>query len=70
MKLTEDRENQLRGKYVARNGVICPFCNSDDLDPCGKYITNVEGNITQLVECLGCGKTWTDVYSLTGMEFD
>lgn len=50
--------------YVKRQGVICPYCESDLLE--GGAV-EIEGGLAfQEIFCLSCGKTWTDKYKLIG----
>ena len=62
-KLTSD-------EYVARHGVVCPFCKSKNIESQSgdnSYDADMK-SIT--VECLRCGKAWQDIYTLTGYEVD
>ena len=54
-------------KYLSRHGYICPYCNSGDLKALGRPSTD-DGRATQDVQCLDCGKIWTDVYTLSDIE--
>ena len=51
-------------EYAERRGLVCPVCESDDLEP-GAIETH-EGGAEQDMECCACGATWTDVLNLTG----
>ena len=55
-------------KYLKKTGVRCPYCNSGDLNTIGSLRSNKYGKATQDVQCLGCGKMWTDVYTLSDIE--
>ncbi len=54
-----------RAAYVVRGYGHCPFCKSDQLD--GESLTVELNKVTQPVGCSACGKTWTDVYTLTAI---
>lgn len=59
-------EDELKEKYLRTEGLLCPVCNSNDLETGSKnYDTRYHW---QSIECQGCGATWDDVYTLTGME--
>lgn len=51
-------------EYVAKLGVVCPFCGSHDIE--GGAV-EIDGGIAyQPVSCLECDSEWTDTYALTG----
>ena len=52
--------------YLDSGGVKCPYCDSEDISAGG--VNSEEGIATQSVECFSCWKTWTDIYTLTGVE--
>lgn len=57
----EERDN-----YVKRDCGRCPYCQSHDI--VGDSL-EVDGNqVTQGVSCSECERSWTDVYTLTGIE--
>ncbi len=44
----------------------CPYCGEHDNIMGGE--TNFDGNYATLeVECAGCEKTWSDLYTLSGV---
>lgn len=51
-------------EYVGANGVLCPFCRSDNLR--GDDITIEGGSCSQEIWCEDCGKGWWDAYELKG----
>lgn len=53
-------------KYLDRRGVECPFCESSDIE--GQEINIDGGGAWQEVSCNTCGKSWNDLYELTGIE--
>ena len=53
-------------KYVASGGVVCPFCLESNLH--GGDIDVDEGRALQNIDCHSCGASWTDVYTLTGID--
>lgn len=60
--LTEEDRQQ----YIAASGQFCPYCKQHDIQ--GGAV-DIDGNIaTQEVDCLTCGETWTDVYTLSAIE--
>lgn len=60
-----DRERE----YIASGGSKCPFCKSTNIEGCGER--DFDGDHAYNgCECLACGKTWDDVYSLTGINED
>lgn len=64
-ELKEMERNYVKGsKDRTCSWANCPVCKSRSLEG-GEY--DGEGNrILQKIECLDCGSTWTDVYTLTG----
>lgn len=50
-------------QYLDKNGVKCLYCKSRNIK--SGTITTDEDFIYQKVNCLTCGKTWLDVYTLT-----
>jgi len=60
MQLTEEQKK----KYVDDGGVACPYCSGEELlhEPSDEDVPTY-----QRVECLGCGKVWSNEYSLTGI---
>lgn len=53
-------------EYVDSKGLSCPYCGSGDL--IGGSVTVDAGHATQEVQCGLCGRSWDDVYTLTGLE--
>lgn len=52
--------------YVENGGYACPFCDSADIVSGG---LDADGHVALAeVECNGCGKTWKDVFTLTGVK--
>ena len=52
-------------EYVARKGIVCPVCQSDDVEitECAQF----DGDVcSQQCECEYCCSRWTDLYTLTG----
>jgi len=54
-------------EYLKRHGNRCPYCSSEDLRTLGQPSVYDEC-IKQDVQCLYCGKTWTDIYTLSDIE--
>ena len=52
--------------YIKKQGIRCPFCNSEDLE--GNYHVDMDLEIRNKVQCLDCNKFWLDVYTLTDIE--
>ena len=53
-------------EYVAKGGVRCPFCGSDDIT--GLSVDIHPGRATQEIVCNDCDANWIDVYKLTHFE--
>ena len=52
-------------EYVSSLGVVCPQCESGDLQ--GGDISINDGLALQDMHCNACGIDWTDKYILTGI---
>ncbi|HUT15492.1 MAG TPA: hypothetical protein VMY98_04530 [Anaerolineae bacterium] len=52
--------------YIARGGVCCPVCQSDDIE--GRDIEVDAGGASQAITCGLCGSTWVDCYSLVRID--
>ena len=59
----QDREEN----YVARGGVYCPYCESDEIEGSGAVNTDI-GVVWQKMQCLKCKKRWEDKYDLVGIS--
>jgi transposase-like protein len=57
---------RLFGKYFRSGAVVCPFCNSKNIDA-GDYDFGV-CSFYQNVRCPDCKKEWTDEYTLTSIK--
>lgn len=57
-----------QSQYLAKKGVHCPFCGSDEIS--GESINVDAGAAEQEVSCLVCGAQWTDTYLLAGYRFN
>jgi DNA-directed RNA polymerase subunit RPC12/RpoP len=57
-------------EYVETKGLRCPYCSSRELSAAAGFEEgSIEsGFIETRVECLACGKTWFDVYKLSGFR--
>lgn len=64
MKLTLEQIE----KYIDDGGVRCPYCGSENIT--GSYPETDVGESWQDVECDDCGKEWTDLYRLVGVDVD
>ena len=53
---------QKQSEYVSSGGVVCPFCNSEDI--AGQDITIDNGIASQAINCNACLEEWTDLYQL------
>jgi len=54
-------------KYLEKCGNLCPYCNSEGLEVLG--LPRADGkHMTQDIQCFGCGKIWTDIYTLSDIE--
>mgnify|MGYP003126224347 FL=1 len=54
-------------KYVEQNGAACPFCGTDEFDGSDYYADC--GTVWQEMTCLECKAEWTDIYTLTSIEY-
>ena len=61
--LTEEQ----KVKYIKDFGLICPYCDSDDLE--NQESVDFEDITTSVrVKCLDCKKEWNDIITLTAIE--
>ena len=44
----------------------CPYCNSQNI--CAREFETDHDTLPQKIECPHCGKQWTEIYTLTGVE--
>lgn len=51
-------------EYLAKRGVVCPFCGSDDIE--GGSVDIDAGGAFQSISCNTCGREWQDTYRLDG----
>jgi len=56
--------NQQKQEYIKTGGVRCPYCGSRHIDVEGPEMSE---KVYQECRCR-CGKSWTDLYTLTGIE--
>jgi len=50
--------------YLAKGGVFCPYCGSNDISA-----SEFDGEgPCQSVTCFNCHKSWRDIYKLTNIE--
>lgn len=52
-------------EYLRWNGAYCLQCRQDQIE--GEFVEVGGGKAWQRIHCLCCGKTWNDVYTLTGV---
>jgi hypothetical protein len=52
--------------YVTGGGNHCPFCNDEDIS--GSSVEIDSGYAWQEVDCSACGRSWHDLYTLTGID--
>jgi hypothetical protein len=58
--------SEQKQRYIAIDGVRCPYCGEDDLECGGRTF---DGNRVRIpVTCLVCDKVWIDVYVLKAIE--
>ncbi len=56
-------------EYVRRGGGCCPFCRKDeDFDLCAPQSKSTGDILSQHVTCRACGRSYQDLYELTGYE--
>jgi hypothetical protein len=54
-------------EYLKHGGNGCPYCKSRNIT--ADQIEIPDGTTTfQTVYCEACGKSWNDIYELTGIE--
>lgn len=53
-------EKQRKETYIRRKGICCLHCGSDDIEN-----QPFEDDCTVKIDCGSCGKSWTEVYTLT-----
>ena len=53
-------------KYLEHHGLICPYCDSDEL--MGGHAEFDDNYAWRNVVCENCGKEWTEVLTLTGAQ--
>ena len=58
--------NKQKRDYIKTGGVICPYCGSYHIDT---DQLEMGEKVYQGCRCR-CGKSWTDIYTLTGIEED
>ncbi len=64
---TSDNPEVNKSYYVCKKGKVCPFCRSTDILTLSDL--KIKGiKVYQDVACDDCGKTWRDVYTLTGYD--
>ena len=51
-------------KYVSSGGILCPYCNSDNIDS----HMNSQGYAN--VSCDDCEKSWREIWKLVDIEED
>ena len=54
--------------YVDCGGVFCPFCNAESVEWWDAMTTGENGSASQEMLCLKCGKTWKEIYQMTGIR--
>ena len=52
--------------HISRNGNICPFCDSDQIE--GGDFDVANGYTKQRMNCLECDKSWSDIYKLVDVK--
>jgi hypothetical protein len=52
-----------KNKYLCRDGMLCPFCESRDVESGG--LDTGETGYSNEVKCRACSETWQDWYTLT-----
>lgn len=65
--LTQEEYIEKNEEYIKRGGVICPYCESDNIRPTTRPQES-GGDFYQDIVCGDCKKIWTDVYSLIKFE--
>ena len=55
-------------KYLASGGDHCPYCSAAAIGYNEEATTLRDGVSEQPAVCRYCGKTWTDIFTLTGVD--
>lgn len=52
-------------EYIAKSGLVCPFCGSSDIIGTGD--SDLDRRLyTAGIKCVPCGQHWMDCYRLVG----
>ena len=54
--------------YLQMDGLICPFCESEDITHTGEYKGGDMGSGDQPCKCNSCNKRWYDIYQIVDIE--
>ena len=54
-------------KYIQQYGISCPYCGHDDFSG-GSYYADC-GTVWQEMTCHDCKAEWTDIYTLTSIQY-
>jgi len=63
-------QEQIVKAYLQSSGVFCPFCGSYRIEVYDTYTTSDEGIACEKVRCYDCERSWTDNYTLTGVDLE
>jgi transposase-like protein len=63
-----EQEQRARTAAYLHEPVICPRCAASEFEPSG--IEDGTGQAWQHCECHACGAKWTEIYTLTSIEFE
>jgi transposase-like protein len=53
-------------EYIEKGGLACPYCDSINIETVN--LDHGVSLIEETDECQVCGRTWTDLYTLTGLK--
>ena len=55
--------------YLENGGKLCPFCGSDNISADESFVAEGLAGWQQVV-CDSCHKEWTDLWQMTGIDYD
>lgn len=60
---------ELKKKYMADGGAVCPYCDSNDLETVSPIEWSSASTAIETQKCGNCDREWVDHYTLTDVEF-
>ena len=56
-------------RYIEQEGVACPYCSSTHIRSTNAIRSEEGGRAEEDMTCDACGSGWTDLYTLTGVDY-